>query len=287
MHITIPMKQAGGFALPVLGLGTWAMGGRYARNPFNHDQRDIAGIKAALVAGITHIDSAEIYAGGHAEELAGKAIQSFDRQKLFITSKVSGDNLSYDRVIESAKESLKRLQLRQIDLYLIHWSNPHFPVDETMRAMDYLLENEMVRNIGVSNFGPTEIEEARSLTKYKIVNNQVHYSLAARGHEQAGTLEYCRKHGILVTAYRPLERGSLAANSLLQKLSEKYKQTANVVALNWVIGKPNVVAIFKTSNPKHLEENLEALGWRLDAEDEKELDENFPAGETMGVGVEP
>lgn len=285
--VKIPQKKSGDFSLPVLGLGTWAMGGRYARNPFNDDERDIRGIKAAIEAGITHIDTAEIYAGGHAEELVREAIAGLDRTKLFLTSKVSGDNLSYDRVIESAKESLKRLGSRQLDLYLIHWPNVPLPLKDTMRAMGYLLENELTRYIGVSNFSPKELEEAQSHGRYKIVNNQIHYSLAARGHEQAGTLEYCRKHQILVTAYRPLERGSLTSNPLVKKLAEKYGKPGNAIALNWVINKPGVVAIFKTSNPEHLRENLEALAWRLDPEDEKNLDQNFPRGETMGVGVEP
>ncbi len=287
MKREIPIKTAGEFSLPVLGLGTWAMGGRYARNPFNNDQRDIAAIREAVKQGVTHIDTAEIYAGGHAEELVGEAIKTFDRSELFLTSKVSGDNLQYDRVIESAKESLKRLGVKQIDLYLIHWPNIHAPLKETMRAMDYLLENEMIRHIGVSNFSPKEIAEAQSHTKYRIVNNQIHYSLTARGHESTGTLEYCRKHEILVTAYRPIERGGLVEAPILQELLAKYQKPPLVIALNWVINKPNVIAIFKSSVPAHLEENLGALGWSLDEEDEKFLDDNFPKGETMGVGAEP
>lgn len=273
--------------MPTLGLGTWQMGGRYERDFANDDARDAAAIKHAIEMGITHIDTAEIYAAGHCEELVRQAIQILDRNRLFFTTKVSGDNLGYDQVIKAAQGSLARLGIKQIDLYLIHWPNYSFSLQETMRAMDFLLENEMTRYIGVSNFVPQEVQEAQSYTKYRIVDNQIHYSLEARGHEEAGTLKYCEQNKILVTAYRPLQKGELAKSPILQDLGKKYGKSPLAVALTWVLNKPNVVALVKTSNPNHLQENLTALGFRLEPEDEKYLDENFPRGKTMGVGVEP
>lgn len=285
MSREIPLKKAGDFSLPVLGLGTWQMGGHDEKEPA-HDAQDLAGINNAIQHGITHIDTAEVYAAGHAEELIGEVIKNFDRTKLLITSKVSGTHLNYDEVIKAAKASLARLGIRTLHLYLVHWPNPEYPLKETMRAMDFLLENGLIKNAGVSNFLPEQIAEAQSYIKYRIVNNQINYSVAARGHETAGTLDYCRKKQILVTAYRPLLRGSelLAENSLLSVLAKKYEKSPRSIALNWVINKPNIVALVKTSNPKHLEENLTALGWRLDPADELEIDKNFPRGETMGLG---
>lgn len=270
------------------------MGGRYARNPFNRDQRDIAGIEAALEAGITHIDTAEIYAGGHTEELVSEAIKDFDRRRLFLTTKVWWTNLRYDDVIRAARDSLSRLGLKQIDLYLIHGPNPDIPIKETMRAMDYLLENGLTRFIGVSNFDVSELEEAVAATKYKIVNNQIHFNLTAREYQTNGTLEFCRKHNILVTAYRPLGLGEgmtggipEAGMEFLKRIGEKYAKTPAQVALNWLIEQPNLVTIFKSTNPGHIKENLGAIGWKLDEDDRAELTDNFPYGLTRNVGVHP
>ncbi len=255
-------------------------------DPDNDDERDIAAIRAAFDAGITHIDTAEIYAAGHTEELVGEAIADLPREKLFITSKVATYHLRYDQVLAAAEGSLKRLGLKYLDLYLIHGPDPEVPLKETMRAMAKLREQGLIRNIGVSNFIPELIAEAQKFCSYRIVNNQINYSLEARGHDEVGTLEYCAKNQILVMAYRPLAKGvfSVEGQQMLQKLGQKYQKPPLAVALNWVLGKPNVVALVKTSNPQHLRENLVALGWRLDSEDEQALDERFPAGETMGVG---
>lgn len=289
MKSKIPTKKVGNFSLPVLGLGTWQMGGRHEHDPANDDQRDIRGIKEAIRLGLKHLDTAERYAGGHAEELVGKAIQDVARNDLFLTSKVSWEHLSYDDVIRAFEGSRQRLGIEILDLYLIHGPNRTAPLKDTMRAMEYLFEKGRIKNIGVSNFDVPLLEEARSVCKYPIVCNQIHYNLEARAHEENGTIDYCRRHDILVTAYRPLARGTFspAGQQILAKLSAKYQKSPFVVALNWVLNKPGVAALVKSSNPKHLQENLGALGWRLDEADEQALDQDFPRGETIGVGCHP
>lgn len=285
MTIKLPIKKAGNLELPILGLGTWQMGGRFRKNPFNNDKRDINAIKGAINLGLFHIDTAEVYANGHAERLIAKAIKDIPREKIFITSKVDSDHLRYDDVIKACQGSLQRLGIKKLDLYLIHGPNQSYPLKETMGAMDYLLENELTSYIGVSNFHVPLLQEAQSYTKYKIVNNQIHYNLAARAYEENGTLKYCAEHDILVTAYSPIAKAEswFVKNVLLQKMSEKYSKTPIQTALNWVINKPNIVALVKSSNIEHLKEDLGAMGWRLKSEDERELDEKFPKGETMFV----
>lgn len=272
----IPIKQSGNFSLPILGLGTWTMGGKWERNPHNDGARDINTIREAIELGITHIDAAESYAAGRAEELVGQAIGDADRENLFITTKVAKWHLAYDDVIEACKNSLERLNTNYVDLYLVHAPNPQIPLKDTTQAMEFLLENEMIRNIGVSNFTKDLIEEAQSYTNYKIVNNQIYYNLGIRGHEVQGTLEYCQKNDILVTAYRPIEKGEFIENELLKELGLKYNKTPLQVALNWVMGKPNMVTLVKTSSSKHLEEDLGAIGWELSKEDEERLNKDFP-----------
>ncbi len=277
----IPTKKVGSFELPVLGLGTWRMGGG-GRGEVSHaqDEQEIAAIKAVLKMGITHIDTAEMYGSGHAEELIAVAIKNFDRKSLFITSKVLPEHLRYDDVISACKASLKRLKISYLDLYLIHAPNSAIILSESLKAMEFLYEQGLIRNIGVSNFEIPELEEAVSRTKYAIVNNQIHYSLSAREYEENGTLEYCLKNQILVTAYRPVGVNLEAGINLdrLQPLAQKYGKTPIQVALNWVINRPNIVALVKTSRPEHMRENLGALGWRLEKGDEEWLDEDFPRG---------
>lgn len=285
MSLNIPLKKVGNFQLPILGLGTWSMGGETIRNPSNNDQRDIKAIQEAINLGFTHIDTAESYANGYTEKLIAKAIKDVDRDKLFITSKVAPHNLGYDDVIQACKGSLKRLVIKRLDLYLIHGPNERFPLKDTMRAMDYLLENELTRYLGVSNFHVPLIQEAQSHTKYQIVNNQIHFNLAARAFELNGTLEYCEKNNILITAYRPIAKADpkFLGNEILQKIANKNKKTPIQVALNWIISKPNVVTLVKSSSKEHLQEDLGALGWQLNQVDKNELDEKFPQDETMFV----
>lgn len=286
--ISIPTKSAGSFSLPVFGLGTWQMGGRWDQDSLNDDARDIQGIKNAIAQGIIHIDTAAKYATGHTEQLVAEALKNYDRTNIFLSSKVGSDNFHYDNLIRSCKESLQRLQTKYLDLFLLHsYSKTGIPLSESMKAMDFLLENEMVKNIGVCNFHIPYLQEAMAATKYKIVNNQIHYSLIARGYEENGTLDFCEKNNILVTAYRPTAKGELAqsGNAILDELSLKYKKTPVQIAINWVLNKPNVVTIVKTSDLAHLQEDLGALGWKLEKEDEEQLNRNFERGETILLPV--
>ena len=180
-----------GFSIPIFGLGTWEMGGRMERDRSNDDRADIQAIKNAIDAGITHIDTAEVYANGYSEKLLSKAIRDYDRSKLFIVSKVARVNQQYEQVKESCKESLKRLGLSYVDLYLLHAPSQDTPIEETMRAIDELIEEGLIKSIGVSNFTVKQLERAQKATKNKIVVNQNHYNLIVRESEKE-ILQYWR-----------------------------------------------------------------------------------------------
>lgn len=250
--------------IPVLGIGTWGMGGGMMKSTAN-DAENIAALKTAIKLGITHIDTAEMYGSGHSEELVGEAIKGVARKKLFITTKVWSTHLSYEGVINACKNSLKRLGLNYVDLYLIHWPNPLFSFEKTMKAMDYLVDNKMTRYIGVSNFSVSQMEKAQKSAKHKIVTNQVEYHLLNRraGHE---LLPYCVKNNIILTAYSPLARGKLAQwgyNEALDAIAKKYKKTPAQVALRWLIQQPNTIVIPKASRIEHVKELVGAVGWEL------------------------
>ena len=274
----IPTKKLkNGFALPEIGLGTWHMGGREEANNEN-DEKDIAGIRAAIEAGITHIDTAESYGDGHAEELVGEAIQGLNRKKLFITSKVSGWNQEHEKELQSCKTSLAHLRTDYLDLYLLHEFPPDYPLKRAVEALDKLVDDGLVKRIGVSNFGIAHLKEAQSYTKHRIVCNQVHYNLQVREVEQKGLLDYCQKNDILLAAYRPIGKGKLLEDvpKIMEEMCVKYQKTPAQIAINWLISQKGVVTLAKTSDPAHLRENLGALGWYLTEGDVELLRKEYP-----------
>lgn len=251
-----------------IGMGTWGIGG-FSAPDYKYDEMAIRALRRGIELGITLIDTAEMYGGGHSEEVVGMAIKGL-REKVFIATKVWYTNLRYDDVLRSAEKSLRRLQIDTIDLYQVHWPNPHIPLSETMRAMERLVLDGKVRFIGVSNFSVKLMEEARAaLSKIDIVSNQVEYSLLSREVED-DILPYCEKENITLIAYSPLGRGNILndpRSKILREVAKKYNKTLVQVALNWLIAKKPVVAIPKAINLSHVEENVNAAGWRLSDED--------------------
>ncbi len=279
-----------GVKVPIIGLGTWQIGGRKDADHTN-DARNITAIKKAINFGYTMIDTAEMYGAGHTEELVGEAMLGYDRSKFFVISKVMAKNLSYNDLIRSINGSLSRLKTNYLDLYLIHGPNPYIPIEETMHAMDTIVENKLTRFIGVSNFSVTEIEEAQKYARNKIVANQVQYSLGVRNRStygpytnmEAEIIPYCQEHNILIIADRPLQKGVLLrdTNSILDRMAEKYHKTKAQIAINWLVSKEGIVTIPMSTSEEHLRENLGAIGWKLEDADMKQLDNaNFGAADT-------
>lgn len=272
----IPIKTLlNGFSLPVYGLGTWEMGGGREVDT-SDDERFVNAIRSAIDHGVTHIDTAELYGNGHSEELIAKAKEGVDRSSLIITSKVlSGMEDGYDGVLRACEASLKRLGTDYLDLYLLHRC-PDQGLDGIMRAMNRLVEEGVVRHIGVSNFTMNRFEKAQSLTSNTLVCNQLHYSLECREIINRGILQYCQANDIFITAWGPLSKGTLADAPILHEIAKKYGKTTYQVALNWLISQKNVIVIPKTTSPDHLEENLGAIGWALEASDWQHLTDEFP-----------
>lgn len=285
----IPTKKLNnGFEMPVFGFGTWTMGenkdNTYNYNQKNNDKNDIAAIQAAINLGITHIDTAEAYADGHAEKLVSQALKNFERSKLFIVSKVKFDNLNYKGVKSALLASLQRLEIKSLDLYLMHrYPGSDERLKECLKAMAELKEEGLIKNIGISNFNTRHTAQAQEWSKYPIAATQVHFSLRFREPEADGLLEYCQKNDIMLIAWRPLgmgtaKRGRLEPDnvSLLTEISKKYNKTVTQIALNWLISQPNVVTLVKSTDPKHIKENLGAVGWQMEPEDIERLRKEFP-----------
>jgi diketogulonate reductase-like aldo/keto reductase len=263
-------KLYNGKKIPVLGLGTWAVGRRFSPDR-SRDAEFVASIKTAIELGYTHIDTAEMYAGGHTEQLVGRAVKDFRREDLFITTKVSSRNLSYQGVLRALDGSLERLQLDYADLYLIHWPNRSIPLEETFKALNEAVAGGQARHLGVSNFNLDELQRAQTLLDIPIITNQVPYSLTERRYVRNGVLAYCQQEGILLTAYSPI-KGSVLKNPALRRIAEQHEATPAQVALHWLIRQENVITIPKSTDENHLRENLEALDLQLSREELEELD---------------
>ncbi len=264
-----------GSPFPVIGLGTWQMGGRYSAD-HSRDRETVRLIQDALAMGYTHIDTAEMYGAGHAEELVGQALSRSARDRVFLTTKVWHTNLRRDSVLRSLEGSLHRLQVDCVDLYLIHWPNEAVPLQETFAALNRAVADGQIRRVGVSNFDVKLLQRAQDLCATPIVNNQVRFNLHERSPETSGLLRYCQENHIILTAYCPLKDGVLH-NPTVQAIARKHGASAAQVALRWLTRQPMVAAIPMSTNREHLRQNLETHSLELDADDVRQLNDSRSA----------
>ncbi|QKR00128.1 aldo/keto reductase [Metallosphaera tengchongensis] len=252
-----------------IGFGTWKIGGGYWSSDSTRDQYWVDLLKYVVEKGINAFDTAEMYGGGHTEELVGRALKDYDQEEVFVITKVWNNHLSYDDVLKSAKASLRRLGLKYIDLYLIHWPSPSVPLRETIRAMEKLVDEGVVRCIGVSNFNVTLVQEAmESTSKYQIMADEIEYSYVKRDPEEE-LLPYLEKNNINAIAYSPLGRGEITKVKPLLEISSKYKVSTIQVGLNYVSRR--ALPIPKASTKSHVDDIAGALKWDLTDEDYKFL----------------
>ena len=258
--------------LPKIGFGTWKIGGGSFPD-MKTDSVSLAALHTAIETGYTHFDTAEMYANGHAEELLGRAIRSSQvkREALFITSKVTPSHLQYDEVIRSCENSLRRLQMEYLDLYLIHWPSAGMKLTDTFRALNKLVRDGKVKHLGVSNFNLKLLKQSQELSETPIITNQVPYSLGDRSYVKNGILEYCQKNDILLTAYSPIEEGTLKTNATLEAIAKAHNATTFQIALAWVISQPRIITIPMSANPKHIQENFEAAEIELSKSEIEQL----------------
>jgi diketogulonate reductase-like aldo/keto reductase len=266
-----------GLDVPVIGMGTWMIEGssRDAR------RRAIEALRLGLDLGMNHIDTAEMYGNGRAEELVAEAIAG-RREQVFLVSKVLPSNASYEETLKACERSLKRLKTDFLDLYLIHWPSSHYHIKETMRAMEKLVDEGMIKFIGVSNFDLDQLREAqRSLMKHRIACNQVLYHLAYRGIER-DLLPYCTESEIAIVGYSPFGHGNFPSpqskgGKVLYEIAKKHNSTVRQVALNFLTRHPALFTIPKAGNPEHIREISGAVGtWRLTDEDIAAIESAFP-----------
>jgi diketogulonate reductase-like aldo/keto reductase len=264
-----------GYKVSSIGMGTYyGVLTRFlpasADRPRPSDGR-VAALKKGIELGMNLIDTAEAY---QTEGIVSEAIRGLKRDDLFIATKVWPSHLHRDDVLKSADASLSNLRSTYIDLYQIHWPNGKIPIRETMGAMEKLVNDGKVRQIGVSNFSVAQMKEAQeALSKCDLASNQMEYSLMARDIE-AEVLPFCKENDIALLAYRPVAHGALAEPKgglklLIEDISRKHGgRTPAQIALNWLLTRgDNVVPIPRASRIEHVVEDAGATGWQLDQEE--------------------
>lgn len=299
-------------------MGAWAIGGFMWGG--NDEKDSIEAIQAYIDNGVTSIDTAPIYGFGYSEELVGKAIKKYDRSRVQILTKFGmvwdmekGDyafdgtdnqgNLKkiykyggYEKALRDVEESLKRLQTDYIDLIQLHWPDSTTPIEETMRAMEKMLQDGKVRAIGVCNYNAAQLKEAEQTVK--LASNQVPYSMLKRDIEKE-VVPYCLENNLSVIAYSPMERGLLTGKyATMQTLAEgdhrnhyfkrfdfaavkrltdnladlaaKYNATTAQLVLAWTFHQPAVAAALAGArNAKQAEENAKAMSISITEDDLK------------------
>ncbi|ORX49966.1 Aldo/keto reductase [Piromyces finnis] len=277
---TIQLKD--GSLIPKGGVGTWEMGEM-------EDEKDleVESIYKSIELGIRLLDTAEMYGEGGAEKVVGKAINKaisngiVKREDLYIVSKVYPFNAGKRNIFRSCENSLKRLGVDYLDLYLLHWRGS-IPLRETVYCMEKLVKEKKIKRWGVSNFDVEDMEELLSIPNGEnCVVNQVLYHIASR---EADT--ELVKFGIPLMAYSPLARAgtivrdrSIFKNELILELAEKYNCTIYQIMLAFVHSQPNYITIPKSTQIKHLCDNYDVLSdkIKLSEEDVQRLDNEFPA----------
>ena len=263
------IRLADGLDVPALGMGTWHMGERGGRR-----RREIAALQAGIDAGMSLIDTAEMYADGGAEKVIAQAI-SGRRDRVFIVSKVYPHNAGRSDAIQACERSLQRLQTDHLDLYLLHWRG-RVPLAETVEAFERLRGDGKILRWGVSNFDTADLDELAALPNgAKCAVNQVLYHLGERGVEWS-LLPRCRELGMAIMAYSPFGEGVLLGDDRLARIARAIDATPAQLALAWLLRQPGVIAIPQTSDVAHVAENRAAAALTLSAATLAELDAAFP-----------
>ncbi|HLJ82905.1 MAG TPA: aldo/keto reductase [Candidatus Eremiobacteraceae bacterium] len=264
---------SGGPLVSVIGQGTWPLPDRDA-------------LRHGIALGLTHIDTAEMYGDGRSEEIVGEAIAGVPRADLFLVSKVLPQNADAKGVIRACERSLRRMRTDYLDCYLLHWRGS-VPIEETMAALERLVESGKIRSLGVSNLDPWDLREAAAaLRSNAIACDQVLYNLEERTIEDH-ELPWARENGAAIVAYTPLGKPTLDAKkkryAAVAQIAATRGVSAQAVALAFLIRDERVFAIPKASRIEHVAANAAAAALTLDEDEIAAIDAAHPKRRRVGA----
>jgi 2,5-diketo-D-gluconate reductase B len=265
--------EANGARIPAIGLGTWELRGRTCARL----------VEQALKLGYRHIDTAQVYEN---EREVGEGLRAsrVRRDELFVTTKVWTTHFAPNDLERSTKESLTKLRISEIDLLLLHWPNPHVPLNETLGALARVKKAGLARHIGVSNFTVALIEEAVAACPEPLACDQVEYHPYL---DQTRVKEACARHGMAVVAYSPVAKGRVKGDETLARIGKAHGKTAAQVCLRWLV-QQNVSAIPRTSRIERLSENIDVFDFALsDLEMQQVSSLASPKGRLTDFGFAP
>jgi 2,5-diketo-D-gluconate reductase B len=247
---SVPAVEAKGARIPLIGLGTWDLRGRVCARV----------VEQALRLGYRHVDTAEMY-DNEREVGEGLHASGVRRNDVFVTTKIWPSHFAPRELERAARDCLVRLRLSEVDLLLLHWPNPQIPLEETLGALCKVKRDGLARNIGVSNFTVSLMDEALRLSSEPLVCNQFecHPFL-----DQSKLIAACRRRGLAVVAYSPIAQGKVRNSEVLSGIGAAHKKTAAQVCLRFLV-QQNIVVIPRTSKLARLEENAAIFDFELSA----------------------
>ncbi|MGA3156568.1 MAG: aldo/keto reductase [Steroidobacteraceae bacterium] len=271
-HVAPNVKLPDGTAAPPLGQGCWHLG--QGRHPQAVEEE---ALRAGIALGMTLIDTSGNYGEGRSEQFIAPVIAG-QRERIFLVTKVEGNQVAGDGIARACAASLERLGTSYLDLYLLHWPVPSEQFPAVVTGFEQLRAAGKIRAWGVSNFNSEEMENLfRVPNAQHCATNQVPYSLKHRDIER-DTLPWCKQRNIPIMAYSPLggDHNLVVGDPTLAQIGAAHGCSASAVALAWVMRGGNVIAIPESGSPEHVKENAVALSITLTPQELKTLDAAFP-----------
>jgi diketogulonate reductase-like aldo/keto reductase len=276
LHDKLVLTLPDGRTMPRLGQGTWRMGEEDLKRT-----EEVAALRYGISLGMSLIDSAEMYADGQAEDVAGEAIQAIKREDVFLVSKVYPENANRRMIFESCNQTLKRFGVTDLDLYLLHWREDA-DLAEVAYCMETLVDQKKIKGWGVSNFDVFDMEDLWKVPDgNKCAINQVLYNLGSRGIE-FDLMPWQRERNIPFMAYCPVAQGASLREELLEdkhvrEVAAKYQVTPMQILLSFVLRHEDMAAIPKAVERAHVKQNAASIHIKLTEDDLAWISKSFPA----------
>jgi diketogulonate reductase-like aldo/keto reductase len=267
------LQTKSGKPLFPIGIGTWNIGSRI--NPENlgskyrgvepahgNENQEIEALRYSISKGQNHIDCAEMYGGFYTDEIVGRALAGANRSDLYIADKLWKTSVGRGLVRPTVEKMLKKLGTDYLDLLYIHAPWNEAPWKEAITQIDELIDEGVVRQFGVSNFGVSHMQEALALSKHPIVVNQMKYNVLYKDDIDQDFRDFCKEHDIQIVAYQPVKRQEVLANEVVKNIAEAHRAAPAQVALAWLV-QMGTLPIPKATAKAHIDENVGAVDLTL------------------------